>query len=170
MEAFPPIDSRPSGCLSSERVTRARSRGASRLALVGAPPAGERDGEASIGLSGLGGSRRRRWTRTPSSRRSPKASTEIMAEDRELALDWRLKTRELFRRLLRERLRVKGFHRSEEGAFYRLEREEDRLRTEKPLRIERDFGPRSRPPSRACASPGTPSSPPARRRPSRSCS
>jgi predicted GNAT superfamily acetyltransferase len=42
----------------------------------------------------------------------------------ELALDWRLKIRELFRAYFERGYVVKGFHRSEGGAFYRLEREE----------------------------------------------
>jgi predicted GNAT superfamily acetyltransferase len=47
-----------------------------------------------------------------------------MAEDMELALDWRLKTRELFRAYFERGYVVKGFHRSELGVFYRLERED----------------------------------------------
>ncbi len=124
MEAFPPIDSKPSGCVSSERVTKAL-----RGELPGWPswerlPRANATAKASVGLSGLGESRSSRSTRTPSSRRSRKASTEIMAEDMELALDWRLKTRELFGAYFERGYAVKGFHRLEDGAFYRLEREE----------------------------------------------
>jgi len=54
----------------------------------------------------------------------PASINKIMAEDMELALDWRLKTRELFRGYFARGYVVKGFHRSELGAFYRLEREE----------------------------------------------
>jgi predicted GNAT superfamily acetyltransferase len=54
----------------------------------------------------------------------PASINKIMAEDMELALDWRLKTRELFRAYFERGYSVKGFHRSELGSFYRLEREE----------------------------------------------
>jgi predicted GNAT superfamily acetyltransferase len=54
----------------------------------------------------------------------PESITRIMAEDVDLALDWRLKTRELFRAYFERGYLVKGFHRSKEGAFYRLERED----------------------------------------------
>jgi predicted GNAT superfamily acetyltransferase len=48
----------------------------------------------------------------------------IMAQDMELALDWRFKIRELFRGYFERGYVVKGFHRFEGRAFYRLEREE----------------------------------------------
>ena len=54
----------------------------------------------------------------------PASVNQIMARDMELALDWRLKIRELFRAYFERGYAVKGFHRSELGAFYRLEREE----------------------------------------------
>jgi predicted GNAT superfamily acetyltransferase len=54
----------------------------------------------------------------------PERINRIMAQDMELALDWRLKTRELFRAYFAKDYVVKGFHRSEGRAFYRLERKE----------------------------------------------
>ncbi len=54
----------------------------------------------------------------------PESINRIMAEDTELALDWRLKTRGLFVPYFERGYWVKGFHRSEAGVFYRLEREE----------------------------------------------
>ena len=54
----------------------------------------------------------------------PDSIKRIMAQDMELALDWRLKIRELFRAYFERGYVVKGFHRSEGRAFYRLEREE----------------------------------------------
>jgi predicted GNAT superfamily acetyltransferase len=54
----------------------------------------------------------------------PESINRIMAQDMELALDWRLKTRHLFRSYFERGYVVKGFHRSEGRAFYRLEREE----------------------------------------------
>ena len=54
----------------------------------------------------------------------PASINKIMAEDMELALDWRLKTRELFRAYFERGYVVKGFRRSDLGAFYRLERED----------------------------------------------
>jgi predicted GNAT superfamily acetyltransferase len=54
----------------------------------------------------------------------PESINRIMAEDKDLALDWRLKIRNLFRAYFERGYWVKGFHRSEEGTFYRLEREE----------------------------------------------
>jgi predicted GNAT superfamily acetyltransferase len=50
--------------------------------------------------------------------------TEVMAQDRELALDWRLKSRRAFQSYFEKGFTILGFHRSEAGAFYRLEREE----------------------------------------------
>ena len=54
----------------------------------------------------------------------PRNVTEVMAKDRQLALDWRLKTRKLFQSYFEKGFTILGFHRSEAGAFYRLEREE----------------------------------------------
>ncbi len=54
----------------------------------------------------------------------PETINRIMAEDMDLALDWRLKIRALFGAYFERGYVVKGFHRSEAGAFYRLEREE----------------------------------------------
>jgi predicted GNAT superfamily acetyltransferase len=54
----------------------------------------------------------------------PENINRIMAQDMELALDWRLKIRELCRAYFARGYAVKGFHRSENRAFYRLEREE----------------------------------------------
>jgi predicted GNAT superfamily acetyltransferase len=54
----------------------------------------------------------------------PDGINRIMAQDMELALDWRFKIRELFRAYFERGYVVKGFHRFEGRAFYRLEREE----------------------------------------------
>ncbi len=54
----------------------------------------------------------------------PESINRIMEEDIDLALDWRLKIRALFGAYFERGYVVKGFHRSEAGAFYRLEREE----------------------------------------------
>jgi predicted GNAT superfamily acetyltransferase len=54
----------------------------------------------------------------------PDSINRIMAKDMELALDWRLKTRALFGAYFERGYVVKGFHRSDAGAFYRIEREE----------------------------------------------
>lgn len=54
----------------------------------------------------------------------PESLNAIMAADVGLALDWRLKTRRLFQSYFERAYAVTGFHRSPEGAFYRLEREE----------------------------------------------
>jgi predicted GNAT superfamily acetyltransferase len=54
----------------------------------------------------------------------PDSINRIMAEDMDLALDWRLKIRELFRAYFERGFEVRGFHRSEGRGFYRLEREE----------------------------------------------
>jgi predicted GNAT superfamily acetyltransferase len=50
----------------------------------------------------------------------PAAISSIMAEDRELALDWRLQSRAIFQRYFGRGYRVVGFHRGEGRAFYRL--------------------------------------------------
>jgi predicted GNAT superfamily acetyltransferase len=54
----------------------------------------------------------------------PDNINQIMAEDMKLALDWRLAMRELFGEYFERGYVVKGFHRAEGRAFYRLEREE----------------------------------------------
>jgi predicted GNAT superfamily acetyltransferase len=54
----------------------------------------------------------------------PKNITDVMAKDSELALDWRLKMRRLFQHYFEKGYVVRGFHRSDLGAFYRLESEE----------------------------------------------
>ncbi len=54
----------------------------------------------------------------------PENINQIMAQDMGLALDWRLNIRELFRAYFEKGYVVKGFHRTEGRAFYRLEREE----------------------------------------------
>ncbi len=54
----------------------------------------------------------------------PDDINRIMAQDMGLALDWRLKVRALFRAYFERGYVVKGFHRFEGRAFYRLEREE----------------------------------------------
>jgi predicted GNAT superfamily acetyltransferase len=45
----------------------------------------------------------------------------MMAQDQELALDWRLKTRRMFQTYFRRSYAVVGFHRSERRTYYRLE-------------------------------------------------
>ncbi|MFQ5790547.1 MAG: GNAT family N-acetyltransferase [Acidobacteriota bacterium] len=52
----------------------------------------------------------------------PPAITPIMARDRELALDWRLKTRKIFQAYLGRGYAVVGLHRSEGRVFYRVEK------------------------------------------------
>jgi chorismate synthase len=54
----------------------------------------------------------------------PESINAIMAADMGLALDWRLKARQLFQSYFERAYAVTGFHRSPSGAFYRLEREE----------------------------------------------
>jgi predicted GNAT superfamily acetyltransferase len=48
----------------------------------------------------------------------------MLSRDKQLAIEWRLATRELFQSYFERGYLVKGFHRSDAGAFYRLEREE----------------------------------------------
>ena len=55
----------------------------------------------------------------------PKTITDLMAKDRDLALDWRYKTRALFQTYFEKGYRVEGLHRGETSAFYRLARIED---------------------------------------------
>lgn len=50
----------------------------------------------------------------------PRTVTDLMARDRDLALDWRLRTRDLFVSYFEKGYRVEGVHRSDEGVFYRL--------------------------------------------------
>ena len=50
----------------------------------------------------------------------PRTITDIMAADRELALDWRLRTRELFLAYFDKGYRIEGLHRTEASALYRL--------------------------------------------------
>jgi predicted GNAT superfamily acetyltransferase len=57
----------------------------------------------------------------------PDNVNRIMARDMALALDWRLLIRDLFRAYFARDYAVKGFHRSDGRAFYRLEREETAL-------------------------------------------
>lgn len=53
----------------------------------------------------------------------PRAVTELMREDRELAHDWRQRTRVLFQEYFQKGYRVQGLHRTDDSAFYRMERE-----------------------------------------------
>lgn len=50
----------------------------------------------------------------------PSDFTSMMARDAKLALDWRLKTRQLFQTYFERGYVVEGFHRSKGRAFYRL--------------------------------------------------
>jgi predicted GNAT superfamily acetyltransferase len=50
--------------------------------------------------------------------------SQMLSRDKQLAIEWRLATRELFQSYFERGYLVKGFHRSDAGAFYRLEREE----------------------------------------------
>ena len=53
----------------------------------------------------------------------PKTITDLMAADAELALDWRLKTRQLFQHYFAKSYRVVALHRDDCSAYYRLVRE-----------------------------------------------
>ena len=55
----------------------------------------------------------------------PKTITDLMARDRDLALDWRRQTRKLFQEYFEKGYRVEALHRGEASAFYRLAREQD---------------------------------------------
>ena len=55
----------------------------------------------------------------------PRTITDLMARDRDLALDWRHKTRKLFQEYFEKGYRVEGLHRDEASAFYRLTCEQD---------------------------------------------
>ena len=55
----------------------------------------------------------------------PGTITDLMARDRDLALDWRHKTRKLFQEYFEKGYRVEGLHRDEASAFYRLTCEQD---------------------------------------------
>ncbi len=50
----------------------------------------------------------------------PGTITDMMASDKGLALDWRMKTRRLLVHYLDKGYWVTGFHRSDERSFYRL--------------------------------------------------
>lgn len=54
----------------------------------------------------------------------PRTITDLMARDKELALDWRLKTRKLFQSYFARRYAVTWVHRGDGRVFYRLELEE----------------------------------------------
>ncbi len=55
----------------------------------------------------------------------PKTITDLMAQNRKLALDWRFQTRKLFQEYFEKGYRVEALHRTESSAFYRLNREQD---------------------------------------------
>ena len=55
----------------------------------------------------------------------PKTITDLMAQDRKLALDWRFQTRKLFQEYFEKGYCVEALHRTESSAFYRLNREQD---------------------------------------------
>jgi predicted GNAT superfamily acetyltransferase len=55
----------------------------------------------------------------------PKKITEIMAHDRDSALDWRQRTRKIFQHYFEKGYRVEALHRADASAFYRLARIED---------------------------------------------
>ena len=96
---------------------------APRLALLGEPSASERDRDGEVGLS-VSAKADLEIDEDALLAEIPESINEIMAQDMELALDWRLKTRELFGDYFERGYAVRGFHRSKDGAFYRLEREE----------------------------------------------
>ena len=54
----------------------------------------------------------------------PANITDLMAKDRELALDWRIKTRQLFQAYFEKGYCVDGLHRRDGRVFYRLTLEE----------------------------------------------
>ena len=54
---------------------------------------------------------------------NPADITSMMARARELAIDWRMKTRQLFQGYFERRYAVVDFHESEGRYFYRLEKE-----------------------------------------------
>jgi len=56
----------------------------------------------------------------------PIAVTSIMSRDKEVAVDWRLQTRRAFQGYLGRGYDVSGFHRSEDRAYYRLQRKSPR--------------------------------------------
>lgn len=55
----------------------------------------------------------------------PKTIIDVMARDRELALDWRHRTRAMLQAYFEKGYRVDGLHRSDTSAFYRLTREQE---------------------------------------------
>jgi predicted GNAT superfamily acetyltransferase len=54
----------------------------------------------------------------------PRTITDLMSKDKELALDWRLKTRRIFQSYFARGYVVRAVHREGPSAFYRLELEE----------------------------------------------
>ncbi len=50
----------------------------------------------------------------------PADLTEMMGRERELALDWRMKTRHVFQSYFPRGYRVEGFHRAEGRYYYQL--------------------------------------------------
>ncbi len=55
----------------------------------------------------------------------PMKIADLMAQDRDLALEWRYQARTLFQEYFKKGYRVEGLHRGELSAFYRLTRELD---------------------------------------------
>jgi predicted GNAT superfamily acetyltransferase len=55
----------------------------------------------------------------------PRTITDVMARDRELALDWRLKTRKLFQSYFERGYLVSWVHRTGGKVFYRVEQDEE---------------------------------------------
>lgn len=55
----------------------------------------------------------------------PRTITDLMAKDRELALDWRLKTRAIFQSYFERGYLVSWVHRSDGEVFYRMEQDEE---------------------------------------------
>jgi len=56
----------------------------------------------------------------------PANLTEMMGRERELALDWRMKTRRVFQSYFPRGYRVEGFHRAEGRCYYRLAKKLER--------------------------------------------
>ena len=55
----------------------------------------------------------------------PRTITDLMARDRALALDWRLKTRKIFQRYFERGYLVSWVHRADGKVFYRVEEDEE---------------------------------------------
>jgi predicted GNAT superfamily acetyltransferase len=110
--------------LESERVIEARSGGLADWPDWPDLPRANRTEPAPSGFPRSGGEPALDLATEALLIEIPKNVTEIMSKDRELALDWRMKTRRLFQHYFEKGYVVRGFHRSELGAFYRLEREE----------------------------------------------